>query len=145
MTRILLGILVIVALIYVFVNWQQGGQLFGFLPEKKVGLGDLLSYANFYNGKKICTQGYYVESPNLSIIKLNLDDDEYTKSIWVVNESDDKIILESQLGKETKYVNAKLCGLFMTQRAGEYGTPAVWNHQLNVSKFETLTYPQPVP
>jgi len=38
----------------------------------------------------------------------------------------------------TKAVKAKLCGKFESRRAGEWGTPAVWNHNLTVDKFDIL-------
>ena len=124
-------------LIYGFVNWKNNGSLFGFSPYKNVDLPYLLSFANFYSGKKVCSEGYYVKAPDLEILKVSMEEDRFTRSTWVNNQSGKEIIFTTP-AVSSKYVWAKLCGKFQSQRGGEFGSPSVWNHQLTVDKFETF-------
>lgn len=137
---VLLGSLVAVV-VYGFINWQKNGRLFGSSPYKNVGLIDLLSYANVYDGKKVCTKGFYVSTPSLSIIKVSLNEDEFTRSAWVKNSTGDEIIISIPAVPE-RYIEAELCGYFESGRAGEFGNPSVWNHQITVEKFQTFGDPQ---
>ena len=132
----------IVFLIYGFANWQKSGRFFGFSTYRTTALIDLLSFANFYNGKRVCTQGYYVQTLTLSIIKIDLAEDEFTRSAWVKNATGEEIIPNiSRISN--RYVEAKLCGYLESQRTGEFGLPPVWNHQITVEKFETFGEPLP--
>jgi hypothetical protein len=139
-----LGLIIIIsALIFGLYNWQKTGQFFGISTYKNVDLVQLLSYANLYSGKKVCTKGYYLQTPNISILKVSLEDDQFTRSAWISNPTEKPIILQSQYAPE-KSVQAKICGFFESRRAGEFGNPPVWNHQLTVEKFETFGQPQPL-
>ena len=124
---------IIAELIYVSVNWQKSSTLFGFSPHKDVAILDLLSFANLYNGKKICTRGYYVESPSYTIIKVSLKEDEFTRSAWV-NAKDHDIIPGAI--SDQKAIITTLCGYFESSRNGEFGFPTIWNHQLTVESFK---------
>ena len=128
-------------LVFGFINWQKSGNFFGFSPYKTVDLSELLSFANFYDSKKICTLGYYVQTGRLTILKVSLDEDEFTKSIWINNPLEEQIIFPSSVYPNKK-VTAKICGHFESHRAGEFGNPSVWNHQLTVEKFETYGEPE---
>jgi hypothetical protein len=142
-----LGFLILVIMIVVFVfglvNWQKTGQFFGISAYKNVDLVALLSFANLYSGKKICTEGFYVQTPGVSILKVSLSEDEFTRSAWINNPTEKEIILQSPYAPE-KSVQAKICGFFQSSRGGEFGNPPVWNHQLTVEKFEILDQPQPL-
>lgn len=124
-------------LIYSLINWKNNGSFFGFSPYKNVDLAQLLSFANFYNGKNICTTGFYVASDHSSIIKVSLSDDEYTRSAWINNASGKNFFDENTVG-QTRSVEAKVCGKFESRRGGEFGNPSVWNHQITVEEFETF-------
>lgn len=121
-------------LMFIFIRWQQSSSFFGFSPYKEVHILDLLSFANLYSGKKICTKGYYVESPSYSILKVSLKEDEFTRAAWV-NANDHDII--PGIASEEKSVIATICGYFESRRNGEFGYPAVWNHQLTVDSLKT--------
>ena len=122
-------------LIWGFTSWQKSGQFFGFSQYKTVKLIDLLSYGNLYTGKKICTRGFYVQSVQVSIIKVSLEDDNFTRSAWILNPTGKEIV--TQIPGRERITEATLCGSFESQRAGEFGNPSVWNHQLTVDKFQT--------
>jgi len=130
-------------LIYGFVNWKNNGTLFGFSPYKNVDLAYLLSFANFYSGKKICTKGYYIQTSNLFLLKVSLEENEFERSVWINNQSDKDIVLTTPQVPE-KGTIATLCGLFESQRAGEFGEPPLWNHQLTVENFRTFGEELPV-
>lgn len=121
-------------LMFIFIRWQQSSSFFGFSPYKEVHILDLLSFANLYNGKKICTKGYYVDSPSYSVLKVSLREDEFTRSAWV-DLKDHEIITGTLSGERAVVVN--ICGYFESRRDGEFGYPAVWNHQLTVDSFKT--------
>ncbi len=130
-------ILVILAafLIWGLASWQKNGSFFGFSPYKTVNLIDLLSYGNLYDGKKVCTRGYYLQADLLSIIKVSLKDDNYTRSAWVLNPTGQEVI--TQIPGQERIIEATVCGYFASQRAGEFGDPPVWNHQITLEKFQT--------
>lgn len=132
MIKVPAGLLLLISvcglLIYLFVNWQK--------DEKSVAIVDLLSFANFYNEKKVCTRGYYVETEAYTILKASIAEDVFTRSIWIKNPTEKEIIIKVP-GISDRYIDAKICGFFETTRAGEFGIPSVWNHQLTVEKFQT--------
>lgn len=134
---LLISAIIVGTVLYGFINWQAGSDFFGFSPYKKVGLDDLLSYGNLYDGKKVCSVGYYVKAPDLEILKVSMEEDRFTKSVWIDNLSGKDIIFTTPAAS-AKYVWAKLCGSFQSHRGGEFGSPSVWNHQLTVEKFETF-------
>ncbi|MBI2327700.1 hypothetical protein HYU92_05280 [Candidatus Curtissbacteria bacterium] len=131
------GLVLLIAIvglsIYGFITWQNTGQVFG--NYINVQIVELLSYANFYDGKKICTRGFYVQTPSYTILKVSLKDDEYTRSIWIYDPEYREII--TRIWGDSKAVVTTICGNFASSRAGEYGIPPVWNHQLTVESFKT--------
>lgn len=129
--------IIVGALFYGFINWQKSGNFFGFSPYKEVKLVDLLSFGNLYDGKKVCSEGFYVKTPDLEILKVSMQEDRFTRSTWVNNQSGQDIIFTTSAAS-SKYVWARLCGSFLSHRGGEFGRPSVWNHQLTVEKFETF-------
>ena len=134
---LIISAIIVGALLYGFINWQTSGNFSGFSPYKEVELVDLLSFGNLYDGKKVCTKGYYVKTHDLEILKVSMEEDRLTKSTWVNNQSGKDIIF-TYSAASSKYVWAKLCGSFESHRGGEFGHPSVWNHQLTVEKFETF-------
>lgn len=101
--------------------------------QMRIELVNLLSFANFYNGKKVCTRGYYVRDSRLSIIKVRLDEVEYVRSAWVVSRVGD-IIKTPQAGQT--WIEAEICGIFESRRDGQFGDPAVWQHQITVDSYK---------
>jgi|SRR3989344_5168657 len=134
---LIVSAIIVGVIFYGFVNWQRSDNFFGFAPYKEVRLVDLLSFGNLYDGKKVCTEGFYVKTPDLEILKVSMDENRFTKSTWVKNQSEKEIIF-TYYAAPSKYVWARLCGSFQSQRGGEFGEPSVWNHQLTVEKFETF-------
>ena len=134
---LIVSAIIVGVIFYGFVNWQRSNNFFGFAPYKEVRLVDLLSFGNLYDGKKVCTEGFYVKTPDLEILKVSMDENRFTKSTWVKNQSEKEIIF-TYYAAPSKYVWARLCGSFQSQRGGEFGEPSVWNHQLTVEKFETF-------
>ena len=134
---LIVSAIIVGVIFYGFVNWQRSNNFFGFAPYKEVKLVDLLSYGNLYDGKKVCSEGFYVKTPDLEILKVSMDENRFTKSTWVKNQSEKEIIF-TYYAAPSKYVWARLCGSFQSQRGGEFGEPSVWNHQLTVEKFETF-------
>lgn len=130
-------------IIYSFNNFQKSGSFLPLKTYKTVNLIELLSFGNFYNQKKICTRGYYVLGEGLEILKIKLDDDNFERSTWISNLTQKDIILTSVV-TPSKYVDAKLCGLYHFKRLGGWGSPPVWNHLLEVEKFETFGEYQPL-
>ena len=94
-----------------------------------------MSFGNFFDGKKICTKGYYVQTATSSILKVSLAEDEFTRSAWVNNLQNLEIIPQKSV--ETKAVIATICGHFESRRGGEFGIPPVWIHQITVENFKT--------
>lgn len=133
----ILFLAIVTAGIYASLNWQKVSTLWKMNGYKSVNLIDLLSYANVYNNQNICTTGFYLESDHLSIIKVSLDNDEYTHSAWVNNTSGKRFFDEAGAG-QTRSVQTKVCGKFESRRGGEFGNPPVWNHQITVESFEAV-------
>lgn len=121
--------------VYSIVNLAKFGQFFGHEQFKKIDLVELLSYGNIYNKKNICTEGYFVKTESLSILKVNLSENQYTRSAWI---NTDKQIVTDFPGLGDRYVKAMICGYFESARNGEFGEPPVWNHQITVSTYETI-------
>lgn len=134
---LVVSIITVGILVYGFINWQKSGIFFGFSPYKEVRLVDLLSFGNLYDGKKVCSTGFYIKTPDLEILKVSLEEDRYTRSTWINNQTGKDIIF-STTSSSSKYVWARLCGSFESHRGSEFGTPSVWNHQLTVEKFQTF-------
>ena len=134
---LIIAAIIVGALFYGFINWQRSGNFFGFAPYKEVRLVDLLAFGSLYDGKKICSTGFYVKTPDLEILKVSMEEDRFTRSTWINNQTGKDIIF-STTSSSSKYVWAKLCGSLESHRAGEFGQPSVWNHQLTVEKFETF-------
>ena len=134
---LIISAIIVGALFYGFVNWQRSGNFFGFSPYKEVRLVDLLAFGNLFDGKKVCTEGVYVKTPDLEILKVSMEEDRFTRSTWINNQSGKDIIFTAS-ATSSKYIWAKLCGSFESHRGGEFGHPSVWNHQLTVEKFETF-------
>ena len=132
---LLILIAIVAAVIYGLINWQKTASFFGFGPYKNVELVDLLSFANFYSGKRVCTRGYYTQSQSLMILKVSMDGDELERSLWV-NNSTGKEIIANISGLGDRYIEAKLCGIFESRRGGNFGKLGTWNHQLTVEKLE---------
>lgn len=103
---------------------------------QEVELNNLFSVANVYNGKNVCTKGYYIESMGLSVLKTTFDSDFYNRSIWIENTGDKKIFVDA-LG-DSKGALAKLCGKFLLGRGSGFGQLSIWNHQITVDDFELL-------
>lgn len=136
-------IAIVAFIIYSLIAWQKSGRLFGFEPYKHVDLINLLSFGNLYDGKKVCSRGYYVLGDSVEIFKVSLNDNQFARSAWVQNNSGRDIILTSDRSI-TKEIDAKLCGKYNFRRAGEWGNPPVWNHLLEVDTFETYTEASPL-
>lgn len=131
---ILLLSIIVGGSIYIFLNWQASSMLLGFGPYRKVSLAELLSYANFYDGKKVCTKGYFVETQNYSVIKVSLNEDEFTRSAWV-KIGDQKIFPTKSYDKSA--IVATICGYFESRRDGAFGTSPFWIHQITIESFKT--------
>lgn len=129
--------LLISVFIYGAANFQSYGNVFGKRSFQKVELTQLLSYGNVYSGKDICTQGIYIESDKLTIIKVDLEEDQFTKSAWIDNPTGKSLIFDASK-KANKAIDAEICGSFLSGRGGEYGEPSVWNHQITVKTFTPL-------
>lgn len=142
--KLLIGLIILITIITLsgkFINWQNYTNPFN-KESNNVDLVNLLSFANFYSGKNICTQGYYAQSNKLSIIKVSLDEDISTRSAWVNNPGGEKLIIDAS-NVEDKAVEAKVCGYFESGRSRHFGEPSVWNHQITVDKFKPLGYSFP--
>ena len=134
----LLVLIVIVAVsLYSIINLSKYGRFFGKTDYDKINLIDLLSYGNLHSGKNICTEGFYVKTKKLAILKVSLNEDQYTRSAWVKTAPDQEIITEFP-GLGDRYVRAAICGYFESARNGEFGDPPVFNHQITVSSYKTL-------
>ena len=134
----LLAIFLIMAaavIIFGLYNFSKTGTIFGNSQYKQVELAQLLSFGNFYDGKKICTRGYYIKNSRLSIIKVSLAEDEFTRSAWV------KLPSGEILSVNNHYLEAELCGLFESRRGPEFGDRSVWIHQITVEKYKPYSAP----
>lgn len=121
--------------IYALVNFARYGQVFGKPKYLKVELVELLSFGNFYNGKSVCTRGYYIEDEELRLLKVSLAEGRYTRVAWVTG---DREIITRIPGAKTKFVEAELCGKFESARNGEFGEPPVWIAQITVESYKTF-------
>lgn len=132
---LLLVIALLAVVTYGAYNWQKYGNIFGHnypdIDEK-----DLFTLGSLYDGKNICTKGYYVESSGASVLKINLDTDLFTRSIWVLNNSGRQVFVDA-LG-DGKAVQIKMCGKFESGAGKGFGQPSVYNQQLTVEGFELL-------
>lgn len=140
MKYLLLLVILIGFSIYAMINYSNYGNIFGKTAFDNVDLAELLPYANLYDGKDLCTRGIYVQGNSLSIIKVNLDDDKFTKSIWVKVAPGKDLIIDAS-GSQNRAVEAKVCGYFESHRGGSFGEPSIWNHQLTVKTFNMLGRP----
>ena len=135
------GLLLIIAMVavslYSIINFSKYGQFFGKTDYRKIDLVVLLSYGNLYSSKNICTEGFYIKTQKLSIIKVSLAENQFTRSAWVKTNGDQEIITQFP-GLGDRYVRAAICGYFESARNGEFGDPPVWNHQITVSSYQTL-------
>jgi len=132
---LLLLIAIVGVSIYSLINLSKYGQFFGKSEFGKINLIDLMTYGNIYNGKNICTEGYYVKTSKESILKVDLGSDPFVRSVWI--KTDKEIIMDfPRLGD--RYVRAEICGFFNSARNGEFGEPPVWFHQITVSSYETI-------
>ena len=134
------GLLILVAVvaisIYSLVNISNYGTYFGKPKYRRIELVELLSFGNFYNGREVCTRGYYVEGEKLHILKVNLSEDRFTRASWVQTGGDE--IITKIPGSSMKAVEAELCGKFESARNGEFGEPPVWIAQITVSSYKTF-------
>lgn len=141
-----LGSLVIVLIIiiaitaYVLPNWQKYGSLFGKRGNENVKLVDLVSFANLYDGKDVCTNGYVVEGKNTSFIKDGVTGSKFEGSAWIVNNTGANFIFNTS-NTVTKAVMARVCGHFISKGESEFGNPPYWKHQLTISEFGSLGEP----
>lgn len=129
-------VLIIVLVFWTLTKWQMGSQFFGFSPYKTVRLIDLLSYGNLYDGKRVCTRGYYVDTINYTILKVSLADSELSRSAWV-SDLENREIITRVPGKDRAII-AEICGYFQSKRGSEFGRAPFWNHQIIVEKYETF-------
>lgn len=137
MKYLLLLVILIGFSIYAMINYSNYGKILGKNPVDNIALTELLPYANLYDGKNLCTRGIYVQGNSLSIIKVNLNDDKFTKSIWVKVAPGNNLIIDAS-GSQNRAVEAKICGYFESHRGGDFGEPSIWNHQLTVKTFDKL-------
>lgn len=128
--------------VFAIVNFANYGSILGRSKYTRVELVQLLSYGNLYNGKNVCTRGYYVEEDKLRLLKVSLNEDNYTRTSWVVP-GDREIITRIQ-GSGAKAVEAELCGKFESARNGEFGEPPVWIAQITVDSYKTFGDPMEV-
>lgn len=131
----------VIAFIYFSSNFAKYGNFLGNPNAVQIDLIELLSAGNLYDGKQVCTKGYFVENGDYFVLKVSLREDEFTRSAWI-NTNGKKIIRDSIYPNQTKYVEAQICGKFQSMRGGEFGTPAVWNHQITVDSYKTFSDPQ---
>lgn len=134
--------IVIGAMIYSLVNFSKYGEFLGRPDYLSVDISELFSFGNFYNGKNVCTTGYYVEGDKLSIFKISLDEDRFTRTAWVILQ--DNEIITKIPGVGTRAVLAEICGKFEASRGGEFGEPPVWISQITVATYKTLEDPKEV-
>lgn len=137
--KLLFLIIVIVGFWYAWTNnfapLQKIKVFFG-AGYQDVEVENLFSIANLYNGKNVCTKGYYIESTGVNVLKQTFDGDIYNKSMWVVNNSGKKILVNAL--EDGKGASLKLCGKFESGRGSGFGQPSIWNHQITVQDFELL-------
>jgi hypothetical protein len=136
--KFLLLLIVLAGAGYYLLQITPGGQkirtYFG-SGYNQVKAGDLFSTASLYSGKKVCVNGYYLESAGIPVLKATFDADVYRNSAWVINASDKQILIDA-LG-DGKGANVRLCGKFESSRA-EFGQSSLWDNQITVEDFQLL-------
>lgn len=130
------------ASIYGIVNFAKFGKLWGKPDYLTVEIVELLSFGNLYNGRNVCTRGYFVEDEELSLLKVRLDEDRLTRTAWVNTGGKEIITMIPVAG--TRAVVAEICGKFESARSGEFGDPPVWIAQITVDSYKTLGDPKEV-
>lgn len=135
MKTVLVLVVVCSIAIYSILNIAKYGKFFGKPEYDRVELVKLLSYGNFYNGKEVCTRGWYVEDELLSILKVRLDEDRYTRTAWVQKEEE---LITRTPGSGLRTIEMEICGKFESDRNGEFGEPPVWIAQITVSSYKTF-------
>ena len=132
-------LLIIVAISgYGIYNYVNFGSPIGKKGYEDVKLVDLLSFSKVYDGKNVCTQGFYYQTDSTSVIKTKLEDDLFTGSSWVVNETDKDQLLLDFTPDRGRVVNAKICGQFESKIDGQFGNPGAWKHQIKAKEFTEL-------
>lgn len=139
---ILILAIILGASIYGVVNFSKYGKLWGKPDYLIVGIVDLFSFGNFYNGKNVCTHGYFVDGDGLSLLKVSLAEDRYTRTAWV--DTGDHEIITRFPGGGVRAVKADICGKFEAARNGEFGEPPVFLMQITVESYKTLGEPEAV-
>ena len=109
---LIISAIIVGVLFYGFVSWQKSGNFFGFSPYKEVELVDLLSFGNLYDGKKVCSTGFYVKTPDLEILKVSMEEDRFTKSPLVYK----------QTRKENKGFQRLFSSLFSSPKVSNFST-----------------------
>ncbi len=126
-------IIIIAVSAYALSNWQKYGSFFGKRGYENVKLVDLVSFANLYNGKDVCTNGYVIEGNNASFIKDGVTGSRFEGSAWVVNNTSSNFIFNTST-TVTKAVMARVCGHFVSKGETEFGNPPYWKHQLTINE-----------
>ena len=135
-----IGLLVLVlsigTVIFGIINFGRSGNFWGRSGYERVELISVLSFGNFYDGKKICTRGFFVQGVVLTVIKVRLDEDIYTRSAWV--DLNDHEIITRFPGAPDRSRDVLICGRFESSRGGEFGEPSIWKHQITVESYRTF-------
>lgn len=126
---------VLALLIYLMINYSKTGQYLSREVNPNVKIADLLAYGNLYDGKKVCTVGYYVSGYQISILKTSLYEERLRNSIWVKT---DKEIITRVPGAGSKYIAAQMCGNFNSSRGRNFGEPPTFIHQLTLDSYKTF-------
>lgn len=138
---LLIVLIVIIAVsAYALSNWQKYGSFIGRRGYENVKLVDLIGFANLYNGKDVCTNGYVIEGNNISFIKDGVTGSRFEGSAWVVNKTGANFIFNTS-NTVTKAVTAHVCGHFISKGESEFGNPPYWKHQLTIGEFSGLGEP----
>lgn len=136
---LLILIIIVGTSIYGVINFSKYGQFWGKPEHLTVEISELFSFGNFYNRKNVCTKGYFVEGNKLSILKISLNEDRYTRTAWVITGG--REIITRIPGAGTRAVLAEICGKFEASRDGEFGEPPVWIIQITVDSYKTFGDP----
>lgn len=137
--RLFFVLLIIVGIIsYGAYNYINSGSVIGKMGYEEVKLVDLLSFSKVYDGKNICTRGFYYQTDSVSVIKTGLQDTLYTGSSWVVNESEKDQLLLDFNPERGRVVEAKICGKFESKIDGQFGQNGAWKHQLKARTLGEL-------
>ncbi|KKR51355.1 MAG: hypothetical protein UT84_C0001G0040 [Candidatus Curtissbacteria bacterium GW2011_GWA1_40_16] len=130
-------IVIIAVSAYALSNWQKYGSFFGRHGYKNVKLVDLVGFANLYNGKDVCTNGYIIEGNNTLFIKDSVLGSKFEGSAWVVNNTGSGFLFNTS-NTVTKATMARACGHFVSKGESEFGNPPFWKHQLTINEFSAL-------